>query len=69
MINKMKKCPYSIELPKNGICCNVYSNSNRPDGKFWAHWPKCSEKNCPLINPDLLEEATVNYVKLEKSKI
>ena len=53
----MKKCIYSIELPNAGICCDVYSRSQRPDGKWWAHWPKCSQENCPFEHPELLEGA------------
>ena len=53
----MKKCIYSITLPEVGACCNVYSNSKRPDGKWWAHFPKCSTENCPFANPALLEGA------------
>ena len=54
----MKKCLYSITLPEAGLCCNVYSNSKRPDGKWWCHWPKCSEENYPITHPELLEGAT-----------
>ena len=54
----MKRCIYSIDFPTGGIYCNVYSNSKRPDGKWWAHWPKCSKENCPFEYPELLEGAT-----------
>ena len=53
----MKECVYNIELPGSGVCCNAYSQSERPDKKWWAHWPDCSEDNCPLKRPELLEGA------------
>ena len=53
----MKRCIYSIILPEAGICCNVYNNAKRPDGKWWAHWPKCTIDKCPILNPELLEGA------------
>lgn len=54
----MKRCIYSVILPPNmEVCCNVYSYSKRPDGKWWAHWPKCSSENCPFEHPELLEGA------------
>ena len=53
----MKQCNYSITLPNVGACCDVYSNSKRPDNKWWTHWPKCAEVNCPLKHPELLEGA------------
>lgn len=57
----MKKvCPYGITLPYSGSCCMVYSFSERPDHKWWAHWPKCEKENCPLENPELLEGAVFN---------
>ena len=56
----MKRCVYSIRLPEAGVCCNVYSNSQRSDNKWWAHWPKCSPDNCPIQHPELLEGATFN---------
>lgn len=62
----MKKCIYSVELPDSGICCNVYSNSTRPDGKWWAHWPKCSRENCPYEHPELLEGAVFDEKKFNK---
>jgi hypothetical protein len=56
----MKKCVYSVVLHPGNLPesrCNVYSNSKRPDGKWWAHWPKCSSENCPFEHPELLEGA------------
>jgi hypothetical protein len=63
----MKKCPYSIMLPVAGNCCNVYSNSKRPDGKWWCHWPKCSNENCPLEHPELLEGAIFDKEEFDKT--
>ena len=56
----MKKCIYSVVLYPDNLrksCCNVYSYSKRPDGKWWAHWPECSSENCPFEHPELLEGA------------
>lgn len=54
----MKRCIYSIILPPNGdVHCNVYSKSERSDGKFWAHFPECKKENCPFEHPELLEGA------------
>ena len=53
----MKECNYKIELLDAGVCCNAYSKSERSDGKWWAHWPKCLSENCPLQHPELLEGA------------
>jgi hypothetical protein len=62
----MKKCIYSVELLAEN-CCNVYSNSKRPDGKWWAHWPKCSSENCPFEHPELLEGATFDKEEFNKT--
>ena len=50
-----KKCKYSLETSE-GILCNAYWKSKRDDGKGWAHFPKCNEMDCPIMNPDLLTE-------------
>ena len=70
----MKNCIYSIQLPQNGLCCAAYSCSKRPDGKFWAHFPKCLTENCPFDHPELLDGATFdkkefdNTLKIAKQK-
>ena len=63
----MEQCVYSIILPNVGVCCAVYSNSKRPDGKWWAHWPKCAEVNCPLKHPKLLEGAIFDTKEFGKT--
>lgn len=63
----MKRCIYSIMLPEAGTCCNVYSNSKRPDGRWWAHWPKCSTENCPFEHPELLEGAIFDKEEYNKT--
>lgn len=63
----MNKCIYSINLPTAGPCCNVYSYSKRPDNKWWAHWPKCSNENCPLEHPELLEGAVFDEEEFNKT--
>ena len=64
----MKRCIYSIELSNVGLCCGVYSNSKRPDGKFWAHFPKCAIVNCPYEHPELLEDAVFNKDEFNHNK-
>lgn len=64
----MKRCIYSVILPPDmEVCCNVYSYSKRPDGKWWAHWPKCSSKNCPFEHPELLEGAIFDKEAFNKA--
>ena len=53
----MKSCRYSVIFPRGEIHCMVYVHSKRPDGKWWAHCPECSEEKCPLKNLELLEGA------------
>lgn len=55
-------CKYHINLPIIGkdtseLCCDAYSQSKRPDGKHWAHYPKCAGMNCPRLYPELLKGA------------
>lgn len=47
-------CRYCMSVPDKGILCGAYSESTRPDKKFWAHFPLCKTENCPLDNPGLL---------------
>lgn len=63
----MKECKYAIEFPGMGLHCNVYSQSKRPDNKWWAHWPKCSNENCPLEHPELLEGAVFDEEEFNKT--
>lgn len=64
----MKRCIYSVILPPDmKVCCNVYSYSKRPDGKWWAHWPECSGKNCPFEHPELLEGAIFDKEAFNKA--
>jgi hypothetical protein len=55
----VKGCRYSLEIPTVGLCCEAYYLSKRKDGKEWMHFPFCSEENCPLKHPELLEGATL----------
>ena len=50
-------CRYNIIIPTIGVCCKVYYESIRKDGKEWLHFPVCKEANCPLIHLELLEGA------------
>ena len=54
----MDNCKYELIFPNDGIVhCDAYSQSKRPDGYYWAHYPYCKDENCPLKHPDLLEGA------------
>ena len=50
-------CKYNIILPNIGVCCKAYYESIRADGKEWLHFPICTEANCPLIHPEVLDDA------------
>lgn len=52
-------CKYNLEIPNVGLCCEAYYKSKRNDGLEWMHFPFCSEKNCPLKHPELLQGATL----------
>lgn len=62
----MNYCQYVMNVPAiDGIhpemtLCGAYSKSKRPDGRWWAHFPECSEAKCPLIHPELLEGAMLD---------
>ena len=56
-MHKCKYCLYSRIPHFSGYYCFAYSKSERPDKKFWAHFPKCLSENCPLKHPELLEGA------------
>lgn len=56
-------CQYFFPLPRFGMCCKAYSESKptkENTWKHWAHYPKCSEENCPLRHPELLEGRTLD---------
>ena len=38
------------------IFCGYYSEIKRKDGIYNAHYPECSDENCPLKHPELLEK-------------
>lgn len=63
----MKLCKYAIEFPGMGLHCMVYSYSKRPDNKFWAHFPDCSDEKCPLKHPELLEGAIFDEEEFNKT--
>ena len=50
-------CTFELEIPEVGICCKAYYLSKRQDERVWCHFPDCSNKNCPLMHPELLEGA------------
>ena len=55
---EVKSCQYFFDIPKIGICCKAYSESKptkENKWKHWAHYPECTEENCPLKHPELLE--------------
>ena len=55
-----KYCTYISEMYKGECVCTAYSKSKRLDGKWWAHFPKCNGRNCPLKHPALLDGAKLD---------
>lgn len=58
----VKSCQYFFVIPKIGICCGAYSESKptkENKWRHWAHYPECTEENCPLKHPELLEGRTL----------
>lgn len=58
----VKSCQYFFVIPKVGICCGAYSESKptkENKWKHWAHYPECTEDNCPLKHPELLNGRTL----------
>lgn len=56
--NKVDTCEYLIECPStmnNPALCTAYTKAKLPDGRIWAHYPVCSDNNCPLKHPELLK--------------
>lgn len=54
-------CKYHIEIPNVGLCCEAYYKSKNAKGKqfAWFHFPFCSDDDCPLKHPELLNGATL----------
>lgn len=51
-------CQYYFPIPALGVCCGAYSASKPTKENRWRHWahyPVCTEENCPLRHPELLE--------------
>lgn len=60
----IEKCQYTETFPDDHLShCMAYSRSKRPDGRHWGHYPECSAVDCPLMHPELLENATLNNDK------
>ena len=64
----MDECKYVLTVPKcpahkDGLnLCGAYSASKPTTENKWIHWanyPECTEKNCPLKHPELLNGATL----------
>jgi hypothetical protein len=55
----MDNCKYILNIPNIGTCCVAYSKSKRKDGFHWAHYPNCKLENCPLLHPELLDDAVL----------
>lgn len=55
----MIKCEHKFNIPGIGRCCQAYSRSKRPDGLYWGHYPFCTDENCPLKHPELLNGAVL----------
>lgn len=57
----MESCKYQMSIPSNDeILCCIYSKYRLPNGKIWAHYPVCENKNCPLLHPELLGDAILD---------
>ena len=57
-----KKCSYKEKIPEDtNIYCMAYSKSIRPDGYHWGHYPYCCYFDCPIVHPELLEGAKLEY--------
>ena len=55
---EIKTCQYFFNIPKVGVCCGAYSASKPTKEnryRHWANYPTCTEENCPLKHPELLE--------------
>lgn len=53
----MENCKHKLYNPlEHKVYCEVYSKTRLPNGKLWAHYPVCKNKNCPLKHPELLED-------------
>jgi len=59
---EIEVCEYFFPLPNVGVCCKAYSES-KPSStnkwRHWAHYPSCTEENCPLKRSELLEGRTL----------
>ena len=61
----MESCKYQMFFssnlsPNDKILCGAYSKTRLSNGKIWAHYPVCENKNCPLLHPELLEDAILD---------
>lgn len=54
-------CQYHLTIPRVGLCCEAYYKSKNSQGKVhsWFHFTFCSEENCPLKHPELLQGRTL----------
>lgn len=58
---KERHCKYCMYIAHYNEChCGAYSKSKHPSGKWWAHFPKCKNANCPLKHPKLLDGAKLD---------
>lgn len=50
------ECEHHFPIPSIGMCCGYYSNTvdEYGYGRGWAHYPFCTEENCPIKHPELL---------------
>lgn len=57
----MESCKHQMSISSNDeILCGIYSEHRLPNGKIWAHYPVCENKNCPLLHPELLEDTILD---------
>ena len=58
-------CLYKLPFPDGTIHCDAYYSSECGGKKhWWAHFPVCNDKNCPIKHPELLQGA-----KLEEHEV
>ena len=57
----MNTCKHRQEfINDNEIHCMAYSEMVRKDGKWWAHFPVCSDSACPFLHPELVKDEVVS---------
>lgn len=59
-MEKEKSCKYIGVLAGSPVAlCMAYAQGKQADGRIWAHYPICSDENCPIIHPVLRENCPI----------